>query len=471
MYRAFVYQSENQPINALVELQKSIEKIDNRAVYRSRLALDEDLAVRSAITARIYDELGFDQLTVLEGAKSLAQDPGNYSTHRLMADAYLNRPRHEIARVSELLQSQIRQPLNNNPAQVQLADSRLGAYRDSGPFDVSFNEFTRLYTKEGISGRVGVVAGENNTLGGEFQISKLKGNNSFTLTAYEFETDNGRENSEEDNELFNFFVQHRFSNKTSIQGEYRNIDIYEEDDVFRFNRDDFNPNLQRNIDITNYRIGMHHRFNENHELLINANKERLKDDRENIEFFSPDDLFDRLADVDSKLFELQHVYQRKSLNIISGINYSTQDRIDQSIMQDGLIRMSEIDLRHTNSYFYAYPLLLNGDLSFTLGASYDDLEDPDFGTDGLNPKFGAVWDMAPDSTVRIAAFETLKRTLAADQTLEPTNIAGFNQFYDDFDATETKVYGIGFDQKFRISKMNLFLITYFQIMQAPELNG
>ncbi len=184
LYRAFLYQSINQPTKALADLQQSIEENDNRAVYRSSPNLDEDLAVRSASAARIYEELGFDQLTVLEGAKSLAHDPGNYSAHRLMADAYLNRPRHEIARVSELLQSQIRQPLNNNPAQVQLADSRLRAFRDAGPFDASFNEFSRLYTREGISGRIGLIAGQNSTLGQEVQLSNLTGKTSFTVTGY-----------------------------------------------------------------------------------------------------------------------------------------------------------------------------------------------------------------------------------------------------------------------------------------------
>ena len=52
------------------------------------------------------------------------------------------------------------------------------------------------------------------------------------------------------------------------------------------------------------------------------------------------------------------------------------------------------------------------------------------------------------TTLRGAAFRTLKRTLLTDQTLEPTQVAGFNQFYDDFNGTDSWVYGGAVDQKF-----------------------
>ncbi|UCF85506.1 MAG: FecR domain-containing protein, partial [Desulfobacteraceae bacterium] len=47
-YDAIRKQTVNRPVEALQDLQKSIELNDNRAVYRSRLLLDEDLAARSA---------------------------------------------------------------------------------------------------------------------------------------------------------------------------------------------------------------------------------------------------------------------------------------------------------------------------------------------------------------------------------------------------------------------------------------
>ena len=63
------------------------------------------------------------------------------------------------------------------------------------------------------------------------------------------------------------------------------------------------------------------------------------------------------------------------------------------------------------------------------------------------PKLGISWRLLEGTTLRGAVFRTLKRTLLTDQTLEPTQVAGFNQFYDDPDATDTWVYGGAVDQK------------------------
>ena len=42
-------------------MEKAIELNENRAVYRSQLQLDSDLAARSASLARVYTDLGFQQ--------------------------------------------------------------------------------------------------------------------------------------------------------------------------------------------------------------------------------------------------------------------------------------------------------------------------------------------------------------------------------------------------------------------------
>ena len=60
-----------------------------------------------------------------------------------------------------------------------------------------------------------------------------------------------------------------------------------------------------------------------------------------------------------------------------------------------------------------------------------------------------TWNVLPKTTLRAAAFRTFKRTLLTDQTLEPTQVAGFNQFYDDQESTDAWVYGAAVDQKFR----------------------
>jgi hypothetical protein len=90
-------------------------------------------------------------------------------------------------------------------------------------------------------------------------------------------------------------------------------------------------------------------------------------------------------------------------------------------------------------------------VTWTVGASGDlfegklsDAEDQD----QFNPKFGVMWNPVPNTTIRGAVFRTLKRTLITNQTLEPTQVAGFNQFFDDPTSTDSWNYGGAIDQKF-----------------------
>ena len=75
-YNAIRLQTINRPVEALHELERSIELNDNRAVYRSRLLLDEDLAVRQASLARIYDDLGFERVGPERGDQVAERGPG-----------------------------------------------------------------------------------------------------------------------------------------------------------------------------------------------------------------------------------------------------------------------------------------------------------------------------------------------------------------------------------------------------------
>ena len=180
-YDAIAKQTTNRPVEALHDLQKAIELNDNRAVYRSRLLLDADLAARSASLGRIYSDLGFQQLALVEGWKSVNTDPSNFSAHRFLADSYSVLPRHEIARVSELLQSQLLQPINITPIQPRLAESNLFLISAGGPGALSFNEFNPLFNRNGVAVQASGLVGENNTYAGEGVVSGIYKKASFSV--------------------------------------------------------------------------------------------------------------------------------------------------------------------------------------------------------------------------------------------------------------------------------------------------
>ncbi len=242
-YDAIRKQTLNRPVEALQDLQRSISLNGNRAVYRSRLLLDDDLAARSASLGRIYDDLGFQQLALVEGWKSVNTDPANYSAHRFLADSYAALPRHEIARVSELLQSQLLQPLNVNPVQPSLAQKNLSILESAGPSSPSFNEFNPLFLRNRLALQASGVAGSQETFGEEVVLSGLQNRFSYSLGQFHFQTDGFRENNDQTQNIYNVFAQASLSHKTSVLAEYRAFDVDQGDLELRFLPDDFFRNL------------------------------------------------------------------------------------------------------------------------------------------------------------------------------------------------------------------------------------
>jgi outer membrane receptor protein involved in Fe transport len=155
--------------------------------------------------------------------------------------------------------------------------------------------------------------------------------------------------------------------------------------------------------------------------------------------------------------ELQHLFRSRYVNLRSGlgdfaVDAETKTTIafppagpDEPPFTD--VSTTDEDQNHFNAYAYA-DIRAMKNLTATVGGSFDHLTGDADDKDQFNPKFGVTWNPFPSTTVRGAVLRTLKRTLITDQTLEPTNVAGFNQFFDDPNLTESWRYGAAIDQKF-----------------------
>lgn len=114
LYSSLFLRDQNHQIDALTELRHAIALNDNRAVYRSRLLLDRDLATKNVSLAEIYRQLGFDAWGAYEALNSLEADFTNASAHLFLAETYGNLPDRTQALGSELLQYFIYAPVNRN---------------------------------------------------------------------------------------------------------------------------------------------------------------------------------------------------------------------------------------------------------------------------------------------------------------------------------------------------------------------
>jgi tetratricopeptide (TPR) repeat protein len=462
-YDAIRKQTTNRPVEALQDMQKAIELNENRAVYRSRQLLDSDLAARSASQARIYSDLGFQQLALVEGWKSLNTDPTNYSAHRFLADSYSILPRHEIARVSELLQSQLLQPLNTTPIQPRLAESNLFLISAAGPAGLGFNEFHPLFNRNGLNFQTTGLAGENDTRAGESVLSGIYKKASFSLGGFNFRTDGWRENADQKDTIANAFLQLELSPRTSVQTEYRYRNRDEGDIELNFFRDDFRREFREKDEAHSYRFGFRHDLFSSSTMLGSFIHQRRDSGQRFVNRFPTRIVFTRDEFPGQKAFsgELQYLFRSKHVNASAGVGHFNEDTkhalaltIDRTPIGLGILSLepqrTDEDVKHTNLYFYSN-INLSEILTLTVGISADIFKTQSRASDSrnqVNPKFGIAWNPVPDTTFRAGAVRVLKRTLVTDQTLEPTQVSGFNQFFDDLNSTQSWRYAAAVDQKF-----------------------
>lgn len=267
-YSAIRQQSVNRPVEAVQDLQTSIDLNHNRAVYRSKLLLDEDLAARDAALGKIYNEIGFEQLGLKEGEKSLASDPANYSAHRLLADSYSAMPRREIARVSELLQAQLLQPINVAPVQPQLAETNLHMLAGDGPTTASLYEFNPLFVRDRPTLLASGIVGSNNTLSDQVTISGITDRFSYSLGQFHYETDGFRSNNDQQHDIYNLFGQVAVTPQLDLQVEYRRRETEQGDLVLNFDPTQYSKNARLNIDQDTGRFGAHYALSPRSDVLL-----------------------------------------------------------------------------------------------------------------------------------------------------------------------------------------------------------
>lgn len=458
LYDAIQKQTQNQPVEALRDIQKSIELNDNRAVYRSKLLLDQDQASRGSSLARIYDNLGFERRAIVEAAKSLSLDPSSHSAHRFLADIYADIPRHEIARVSELLQAQLLQPINVNPVQPRLAVADLNIITGTGPARATFNEFTPLLERNKPQLVASGTVGNQGTRGNETVLSALYGRASVSLGQFHYNTNGFRSNNDQKHNIYNAFIQYAVTPRFNVQAEMRTRktehgDLLMDFDPARFSTD------RRKLGEDSARIGARYSLSPSQDFIVSG----IYIDRKEAFPIAPVENFPGAIDTTTTkdqgyLAEAQYLLREKRFNLTAGGGtYQISGNRKTVVDYGGLLSCSAFILcerenqdfrreRH-NGYLYAN-IGLPRNIIATVGGSYVSLQEGvDFRLDKFNPKLGLQWDITSGLRLRLAWLETVKSALIANQTLEPTQVAGFNQLFDDVNGTRARRKGIGIDAR------------------------
>ena len=435
-YDAILKETENRPVEALRDLQTSIRLNDDRAVYRSRELLDADRAARGASLARIYNDLGFEQLGLNEATHSLTLDPANSSAHRFLSDVYATQPRREIARASELLQAQLFQEINLNPVQPSLAETNLNLITRDGPARPGFNEFNAMFERNQVQVNSASQFGDHETRGEEVTVSGIFNQFSASVGQFWYETDGFRDNNDYEHAIYDAFAQAALTPWLNVQAEGITRRSQEGDLRFNFDPKSFAEDAHRGLDQDIARVGVRLSPSPNSDLIGSVIATRRE---ENVPY---------IASVNKGFqAEGEYVLRGRSINITSGLAYYDVDQqlslsfpfeVDNPIPHSSIVQKS--------AYVYAN-VRLPENMLWTVGLGYDDHRAENLDIRKFDPKLGLQWDISDRLRLRLAAFRTLKPPIVSNRTIQPTQVAGFNQFYDDSDGTVAWNYGAAIEAR------------------------
>jgi len=113
-YKSIILRDLNRPGEAIEALNKAVELNDNRAVYRSRFLLDQDLAVRNIDLSILYSQLGLSRTAERKAVAAIKSDYTNYSGHLFYSGALSAYDDRSYPAGSEALLARMLMPANVN---------------------------------------------------------------------------------------------------------------------------------------------------------------------------------------------------------------------------------------------------------------------------------------------------------------------------------------------------------------------
>jgi len=470
LYSALLRRQQNRLNEAVRDLEHSQELNDHRSVYRSRLLLDQDRAVRGANLAAIYQEAGLSEVAVREASRALNVDYANFSAHLFLANSYdaLRDPRqinlrYETPWLSEYLVANLLAPVGAGTLSPYLTQQ----------------EYSKLFERDGV----GLSSStEYWSQGDWFQTAAQHGrfgNSSYAAEmAYRSETGD-RPNEDLEQLTVSLKVKQQLTPQDSVylQGIYYHA---ESGDVTQYyDQADAHPRLRaKETQEPILLAGYHHEWAPGfHTLFLGGRLDGILNvtntDQEVLLLLRnpagiitgvptpglPLAPLDYRNELEIYTGELQQILQHREHTIVLGGRVQAGDFDTRSALGSTSTRFASqtftnpiplpsapttngglMDFERFNVYGYyswqiAEPLLL------TAGLSYDRLDYPlnfrhapvavtGASEDQWSPKAGLIWTPHRTTTVRGAYTRSLGG-VSFDQSfrLEPTQVAGFNQAF------------------------------------------
>lgn len=459
LYEALLNGQESRINEAIGDLEKSQQLNDNRSVYRSRMLLDQDRAVRGANLAALYLDDGMTDVSLQEAVKAVNDDYANFSSHLFLANSYYNlldpnqvNLRYETPYVSEYLMANLLSPVG------------AGTLSQS----VSQQEYSKLFEQDGV----GLSSDTTYSSHGDWRQDASEygthGNTSFSLEQF-YRSDNGyRANSDGEQTEYDIRLKQQLTPRDSVYGQVTFANSEGGNQIQYYDQGQATNSPYRYQDQQNPIViaGYHHEWAPGVDTLVLAS--RLNDTYSytnsslqtslttrdqpggtvlGILPFAAGENYQSVFNIYSA--EVQQIWQADPWTTVVGArfqggNFNTTDFIAPGVDVFGIVPPTAQDVsphfERENFYFYEQWQVLDS-VRLTGGVAGDWLTIPqnfryapvaaDSVTyDHVLPKAGVMWTPRTDTTVRAAYAQAVSgASFDQDFQLEPTSVAGFSQAY------------------------------------------
>jgi len=461
LYSSLLLAQENRINEAIAGLEESVGLNTNRSLFRSRLLLDEDRAVRGANLARVYQDAGLEEVATRTATKAVESDYASYSAHLFLADSYnaLRDPgqvslRYETPWLTEYLVGNLLAP-----AQAAILSPLVGQ-----------QEYGQLFERN----RLGLTSWTEYSSSGDWVQSAVQ-HGEADKSAYALEetyrSQNGtRANNEQEQLTLSLRLKQEVSPQDSFFFQMVYYDAEAGDLAPYYNPAWADPSLhviERQEPLA--LLGYHHEWAPGVHTLVLAGRldDTLAQTDANAGTLYLESRSGRLAYATQALYdqnyrshqeiytaELQQIVEAGEHSLVLGGRYQAGELNTQNLLTNGrtyprgtpidaqhpLDQSVETGLQRATAYGYEHwrilpSLLLVGGLAYDwerypADFRFAPISNQEETKDQIGPKAGVVWTPVRDTVFRFAYTRSLGG-VSFDQSfrLEPSQVAGFNQAF------------------------------------------
>ncbi len=449
---AALKQRQNRPIEASQDLERALTLSPQRAIIRSTHLLNIDNAARTTALASTWQTLGFDGSALFGARAALMTDSQNPATHHLLASAYANHPRLERARVSELLQAQLRQSPHIEPIPTQELTPQLPIA--PGPRSLALQDTSALFDETHSGARLSAMVGNHGSLGSAASAWRRLGSGQLSVGHFSYATDGLTPKFNLKINTQNLLWHSLITPELSAQAELRRARRQGGEVTQRLNPQSQEPERERRIDTDTWRLGFRYAPTPQTQWLGSLIKNQRNTQATDTSAFRNGKLkIDRTENNAGKLAELMlsHHTTEWQWNVgLSALRVNISDASSFTLLNvqapvppnTAIAEGAVHDVLFTQT-----SVRLTSKVTINAGLTLDHFSYRAVSISKAHPKLGLIWQPTPATSLRLATYTNTTGTATKEQTLEPTQFVGFNQNFDDRQAATSKQRAIGLEHQ------------------------